>query len=88
MVREVVYHLIKLLNLVSGKVVPRKLISTGLNGAVIEWDLINLQPRKIIDIGDVGIWNCVSIGHQSDHFRLHTDTTLFSLLVMMVQSGS
>jgi len=53
-------QLIKFLNLVSGKVVPRKLISTGLNGAVIEWDLINLQPRKIIDIGDTGIWNCVS----------------------------
>jgi len=44
-------------NLVTGKLMPRRLITTGLNGAVIDWDLINLQPRKIIDTGDIGIWD-------------------------------
>ena len=45
--------------LVSGEIAPRRLITTGLNGAVIDWDLINLQPRKIIDLGDAGIWDSV-----------------------------
>jgi len=47
-------------SVVNGDIAPRRLITTGLNGAVIEWDLINLQPRKIIDLGDAGIWDSVS----------------------------
>jgi hypothetical protein len=43
---------------VEGKQAPRRLISVGLNGAIIDWDLITLQPRKIIDVGDIAIWDC------------------------------
>lgn len=46
-------------SIVSGKTAPRRLITTGLNGAVIDWDLVSLQPRKIIHTGDVGIWDSV-----------------------------
>jgi hypothetical protein len=37
-----------------------RLFTTGLNGAVTEWDLAEMGPRKILDVGDMGIWDCVS----------------------------
>ena len=53
-----------LYNSSSGDVCPRRLITTGLNGAVIERDFITNQPRKIIDLGDVAIWDCAKHNDQ------------------------
>lgn len=73
-------------NSTAGTVLPRRLITTGLNGAVIEWDLLNLQPRKIIDLGDVGVWNsCLSIpSAKSDQ----VETSSHNLMYLACDDGA
>ncbi|KAJ3295790.1 U3 small nucleolar RNA-associated protein 4 [Borealophlyctis nickersoniae] len=44
---------------------PPRLFSAGLDGRIVEWDLITLRPRQIIDSNGGAVW-CMAVN------RLHT----------------